>query len=169
MDGRLSGSSVSTVNDDQYDAARREARKLMQRVLPGIENVPVSGEPHPWVARIFDRFLTPFTARCRHIDARPVQPVFLNVSEGVWRCRRCVGDHALELTAALAAGWSLGPIEEFTCDMCRRYVGRELVPLTIRQDFWVIDLAICQRCQDFAANNGAHLYVPNDGHTKEKK
>lgn len=124
-------------SEDQIQAAITHSRQMVNNVLGVPGHRPQDHLPD-WVMELFDRFTTPTTPRCAHIARRPMQPWFLTVWEGTWRCRRC---------AVMASRVHLSQIEEGTCDLCRRYVRPErLTPTVLRSDIWILTLATCPAC-----------------------
>jgi hypothetical protein len=141
---------------EQIEAANSEARGMMRAALPGSR---VSrGQVPAWAAEMMnidgDIAAAP---RCRHLEASPAQPWMAYAWEHVWRCRRCTAEHA----RATAGKPLLSPVEEGTCDKCRRYVGAEQLDLLmLRQDLWMLTAAVCRDCQGWAQSNGAKVWSP---------
>jgi len=135
---------------EQAEAAQRETRSLMDAILPGHHRG--QGLMPSWAAQMFQ--LTHETPRCRHLASRPVQPWFAHMWEGIWRCRACIQERVASGVQSVA-----NPIEDGTCDRCRRFVGGDqLTLLILRQDLWVLDVALCPDCARFATANGADEY-----------
>lgn len=133
---------------DQAQAATVETRKLVATALGLAANHPGSGTS-PLFEELWAKYQN--AQRCRHLADRPIQPSLMMLPHDAWLCRPCMGtlSHALH-------GTTLDPIEEFTCDRCRRYV-RKLGPAIVRQDLWVIFLSLCRRCECEAVEQGAKL------------
>lgn len=131
---------------DQARAATSEARDMMAAALGLDQHRPTRGTS-PLFDELWEQYA--LAARCEHLHTRPVQPWLLTLPWVMWLCRACGGEFSTQMR-----GTSLGPIEEFTCDRCRRYV-RSLTPTVIRQDFWTIFLSLCRRCEQHALNHGA--------------
>lgn len=144
---------------DQIAAATAETRTLMGRAIPGAEHAPCKAQS-AWSAEVLDRLCTPTAPRCRHLARRPIQPAFAFIWEGHWRCRRCVQDHAQAEHKAMQNGtWrGLGSEEEGTCDRCRTEVGPNLLTATVlRTDMFVVQAAICPRCERTLVREGGRL------------
>jgi hypothetical protein len=137
------------IDNDQIRAAVAETREMIAHALPGAQGIrPMATEPD-WFRVMFDRFLTPDTPRCPHLAARPVQPALLTVCVGRWLCRRCITS---------APRPRLTPIEEGTCDRCRRYVGSDrLTAGILRSDLWTLIAGLCPRCRDDGIDAGGLL------------
>lgn len=144
---------------EQAEAAVRHARRNVATALG------VPDEPSPrGVSALFEELWARHgdDPRCRHLDARPLQPWNLFPASRVWRCGPCQGTWSAQQRATRAAGLPiLDAVEEFTCDRCRRYVPADpLQPTVIRQDFWVIVCALCRRCTRAAQSAGAKVVTP---------
>jgi len=130
---------------DQAIAARTEAAEQMMRVFPEARGMKPARPPE-WVAEFVDRMILD-AALCPHVRRGP-RPMYAFVWERHWRCRPCLTAWTDEQQALREAGKArtLGPIEEFTCDFCRRYTGRTLSPVVIRLDLWIVNGAACEVC-----------------------
>lgn len=150
--------------DDQIGGAVAETRALIERSMPGI-GAPHQGEMPGWARQLTDRFFTPTCPRCLHLETNPLQPSFLFVWEGVWRCRACVLRHAQAKRSEMAQGTyaGLGVVEEHTCDRCRRRSDETLTAGVIRQDVWVINLGLCASCVEYTAAHGGRLWQGGRG------
>jgi hypothetical protein len=124
---------------DQVQAANAEAHRNITTAL-GLPDVPATAGTSTLFEELWQRFAT--APRCTHLQRRPVQPSHLVAWSGVWRCSPCLR----EFTDATRG--TLDPIEEFTCDRCRRYAPSSIEPAVIRQDFWVVVAGLCGPCSD---------------------
>lgn len=146
-----------TALTDQLDAARTEARRMMQRAFPTATHQTAASA---WVDQLPERFIHERTPRCPHIDARPAQPGFCLVWEGVLRCRACQTAHTTGTARAQLAGTyaGLGDVEEGRCDRCRTCVGGDqLTPGVARSALWVFIFAACQGCTAELRTEGGQL------------
>lgn len=84
---------------------------------------------------------------CDHLHAHPMQPWNIFIAKRSWKCDQCWAYAVKDMMDGVRIGKNLGPVEEFTCDLCRRYSPNTLVPLLMRIDIFVMHGAVCQRCQ----------------------
>jgi hypothetical protein len=135
---------------DQIAAAVAETRAAVNAVF----GLPADQKPEhgtsPFVEQLLDILCVPEVPRCPHLAARPVQPAVMSLPWLEWRCRPCCKTFSESMN-----GRSLGVVEEFTCDRCRRYVpSGPLTPAVLRQDMWVIIASLCKRCTALAEQHG---------------
>lgn len=89
--------------------------------------------------------------RCTHLAADPYQTWNVFIADGNWRCNECYVYYcANELTG------SLSDMEEFTCDICRRYALATIAPLIIRIDIFALRGGACGRCFDTYGDTGEY-------------
>lgn len=97
--------------------------------------------------------------RCAHLTPGPYQTWNVFIADGNWRCNECYAYYrANELAGSLSA------VEEFTCDICRRYAPATIAPLVIRIDMFVLRGAACGRCFDTYGDTTDNV---SDGTTDE--
>ena len=150
---------LTTTLDEQIDAAVADTRSMVATALPDTRNITPSMVMPPWVRDLLDQLTGPRIRRCAHLGRRPVQPWLTSVSDGMWRCRPCASGHAVAEVDAIAHGRRiLDPVEEGTCDRCRRNVDPDaLTGAVIRAGLWVLVAALCGRCMRDAVSDGGHL------------
>jgi hypothetical protein len=92
-----------------------------------------------------------------------MQPTYVYGWEGYFRCRSCTLREGQDGLRQQAAGTyrGLGPIEEHTCDRCRRYAGNNLTPTILRFNMLVIFVALCPRCEKWLIEQGAVVLENN--------
>lgn len=130
--------------DDAFEATQAKTR---ERIAPLKANgTQMVGAEAEQVAQAIAEKLLPEhgpVATCGHLQADPMQIWNVQIAEGVWRCDECAMRHFERLQRE---GLWLGPIEEFTCDLCRRYISSELTPVVLRVDNLILRGGICTRC-----------------------
>jgi hypothetical protein len=144
---------------EQIEAANRETRGMIATALPGAK-VDRGRKIPAWAARMLSIDEDIRSApRCRHLIERPAQPWMAHAAEHIWRCRECASEHARQSLRAGTPLWD--PVEEGTCDMCRRYVGgSNLSLLVLREDLWIMTCGLCDCCHQHALANGARAWQP---------
>ncbi|MDN5858794.1 MAG: hypothetical protein L0H84_09245 [Pseudonocardia sp.] len=150
--------------EDQIAAASADTRDRIARALPGAEDVKPATSHSAWSEATLDRLCAPDVPRCRHLRRRPVQPSYVLVWEGHWRCVGCADEDARRQHDAMRDGtWrsTLGTVEERTCDRCRREVGPDLLtPTILRDHMLVVVAALCPRCVRLMQCEGGQLLEP---------
>jgi len=145
------------LNEDQLSAAKAESRKMVNHLL----GLPADTKPDiglsPFVEELLVSLTPPDAPRCKHLWQRPMQPWMLMLPFRKWHCKACFVEFGRRHSEELKQGYSLGPIEEFTCDRCRTYVGKMLNPLVIRQDLWTIVGSVCDPCMALGIKQGGRM------------
>src|SRR6266498_1850209 len=136
--------------DDQINAARHEARAVTERML-GTAQTDHDEVMHGFMNRLLDAVLEQKTGGCKH--AGSPQPMFASVWERYWRCRPCFIAHA-KMVSALG-GEGLSEVEEHTCDLCHKYVPKQLAMLHMRVDIFFVYAGMCDDCASFMRQHGA--------------
>lgn len=144
---------------DQIEAALAETRGMVSKALGVKDDGRKQG-----ISRTFEEIWATASEarRCKHLEAAPVQPWIMGLPDRTWRCRSCSVEESIR---RLRLGLSYGPIEEHTCDRCRRYVPPvngecALTPVVIRQDIWLILASACGPCGEALAREGATFVAP---------
>jgi hypothetical protein len=140
-------------SSDQWQAAIAEMRTMVGRVV-GTDHTTHKNRQSPVFLELWERFVD--APRCEHLAKRPLQPALLTVHFGVWLCRACVVTFGQRWKSSRS---SLGPIEEHTCDRCRRFV-TDFTVAVIREDIWMFTAAICKRCERDLVALGGQLREP---------
>ncbi len=150
--------SRRTAFRDQAKAAVAEARRDVAGAF-GLPDEPAPRGVSPFFDELWDRHGQ--SRRCSHLSLRPLQPWHLFPADGVWRCKPCQGMWAATRKSDIAARRPfLDPVEEFTCDRCRRFSPGGLEPAVVRQDFWVIVVGLCGRCFARVESEGGRVVAP---------
>jgi hypothetical protein len=142
------------MNVEQADAASADTRRILADA--GIGDGTPGPDANLWadafVGQIMDRGAT----ACLHVKRRPAQPIFAYAWERIWRCRQCDVAHTGKAVEQRRAGThpDLGPIEEHTCDRCRRYCRDPLTVLVVRCGFVVVYAGLCTSCANEAEQAG---------------
>ncbi len=171
----MSDPTIGDFLEEQAKAALAEARRLAAATFPELRDKPFPrlDELPSWLTDIFNRMATADTPRCEHLRKRPAQPWWAYVWEGTWRCKRCVQTHAAEMKSQFyrTGVWNphLGEREEFTCDRCRTYAGKTLVPMVARIDIWFLSLSLCDSCTEKAQSEGGVVFGPDGEVETEQK
>lgn len=80
---------------------------------------------------------------CAHIAEDPVRIWNCLIAVGAWKCDECWAYFGQEIQE----GFTLGDLEERTCDLCHRYAPRTMQPLMLRIDHFVMAGGACARCR----------------------
>ncbi len=133
-------SKAQQTERDRFEGAQKATRSVIAPLKGhGLEISNSSGED---LARaLLDRLLSN-GARCDHLAAEPYQTWNTFIAVGDWRCNECYTYFERKLPGSLA------PMEDYTCDLCRRFAPTSLSPLVFRLDFFVMRGAACSRCFD---------------------
>jgi hypothetical protein len=138
-------SSVSV--DDEIAVASRETRDKIAESLVNRIDVKVTGKVEARVKRLLDEKLARSPNGCGHLKSRPIQTWHIFLFDDVWRCDECWLRFASSMQDR---GLRLSPLEESTCDYCRRFSPTSLAPTVSRVGTFVLYGAACRRCaQDF--------------------
>lgn len=87
----------------------------------------------------------PGITRCDHLAIHPAQPWNIFLAAKRWLCDECWERRAEEISIGEKHHF-LGPVEEHTCDLCRRFKPEKLQPLMFRIDLFVMHGAACENC-----------------------
>lgn len=129
--------------------ARLSAASRRTRIV--IEGIEANGTPMEHSASaelalgLLDERIDRNSARiCPHLDEDPAQPWSCLIATGEWKCDQCWAYHRVALANGSA---QLDPVEELTCDLCRRFAPTSLEPLVLRINHWVMYGGACGRCR----------------------
>jgi hypothetical protein len=135
-------SKATQTDEDRFKGAQKATRSVIAPLKDTASALEIRGPSGEDLANeLLDRLLTN-GARCGHLGADPYQTWNTFIAVGDWRCNECFLYFAQNLPG------SLTPMEEHTCDLCRRFAPTTLSPLVMRIDFFVMRGAACSRCFD---------------------
>lgn len=123
---------------DQFHAASREARNLLRRAATVGGTAVDTSEPTPWLAAQIEAvkasIMDETVRMCEHLLAAPGIAVVTIWRPGVMACGRCAD-------ALLTAG----PVEQSTCDRCRRIVAL-IHPCAATFGPFLLTYGLCPTC-----------------------
>jgi hypothetical protein len=127
----------------QRIAELRESPSGVEMVRPDSESI---------ATRILDELTPPYNVAqpCPHLITDPYQTWNVLIAEKRWRCDQCWA----YFEERIREGFRLNPIEEFTCDICRRYASKTLGPMVLRVDTFVVRGGVCGGCADRYQSRG---------------
>lgn len=130
---------------DNLNAASRRTREQLKPVFENGTEIKTSASVRERAEQFLDRKLQETKGRaCPHIKAQPAQTWHINLWDDMWRCDEC----HLRFAESFRTGNSrLDPIEDHSCDYCRRYTPRTMQPMVMRMGIHVMYGAICRRCR----------------------
>jgi hypothetical protein len=128
--------------DEQLVAASRKTRAELEANLPNRTDVRSTEEVNDQFTGLLDEKIATARSRCGHLDASPVQTWNIFLWNHTWRCDECMFRFAMEHRDRPL----LSPLEENTCDYCRRYSPIYLRPTISRISTFVLYGSACRRC-----------------------
>ena len=127
---------------EQFHSASAVTREKLRLEL-GDRAIAGSELGNSWLRDMVESlFDAEATTVCPHLSTHPAQTWHALIAEGTWRCSECWEAFR---QGFFAKGPVLTPIEEHTCDVCRRFVGT-MSPLVGRLDHLVLHGGVCRRC-----------------------
>jgi hypothetical protein len=144
MRSRYRESLAALSAEDRLDEANDVVRHRMQELRDSVGVEMASAEAESEAMAILDQLSPPQNKRnpCSHLIADPYQTWNVLIAEGGWRCDQCWA----YLSSDVTDGYRLDPIEDFTCDLCRRYAPKSLTALVLRVDMFVMRGGACGSC-----------------------
>ena len=130
--------------DELLESANAVARARISD-LGSTGGVPMLAPESESIALKFLDSLTPpqnAQPSCDHLVVDPFQTWNVLIADGRWRCDQCNA----YFHQSVQEGFNLGELEEFTCDVCRRYTPMTLGPMVLRVGIFVMTGGVCGRC-----------------------
>lgn len=122
---------------DAQQATRDSIKTLKSQATP-IQ----SEEGETLGVALLERLIGDTPSTCSHLRIEPLQTWYTLIADGAWKCAECWAYFGRDIQE----GFTLGFVEEQTCDLCRRYSPSGLNPLVIRIDIHVMTGGACRRC-----------------------
>ncbi len=136
----------SMTEEERLEAANGVVRHRMAELKESVGVQMAAPEAESAAMRILDSLSPPQNPRqpCGHLIADPYQTWNVLIAEGGWRCDQCWA----YLSEAVKSGVRLDPVEDFTCDLCRRYTPKTIGPMVLRVDTFVMRGGVCSSCSE---------------------
>ena len=123
-------------------ASKAAGDRIKEAVAPF--GTPMDAKFTSMAETILDR-LMPSDKVCSHLMSNPAQVWNTFIADGNWKCDQC---WAYQVDRIRKTGPVLDSVEEFTCDLCRRYSPTSIEPLLIRNGPFVMNGGTCRRCRE---------------------
>jgi hypothetical protein len=134
---------------EAFDAASKRTKEKALENLPNRIDIPATGKMKERFTGYLDQKLATAKGRCPHLESNPVQTWNIMMWDNTWRCDEC----ALRFSVEYRQRPFLDPIEDHSCDYCRRYSPRFLQPTVSRVGTFLLYGAACRRCtQEFSGD-----------------
>jgi hypothetical protein len=142
--GRLLREHYKAAGEKKFQDLLQEAvvrtREDIDSEFAGVRKIE-GDKTKDWLVKFLDKKLEEGSP-CDHLRVQPAQTWNMSLGDPGWLCEECMLRRHQDL---FAGRWRLSAIEDFTCDICRRYV-RDILPLVLRVDIYVMRGGCCQRC-----------------------
>lgn len=133
----------NTSLDDRLAASSRQTEAKLLASLPDRIDIPATSSINERFVKLLDEKIATAKKHCPHLDSDPVQTWHVFLWDDTWRCDEC----SFRFAAAHRSGPPLlSPLEESTCDYCRRYSPTFLHQTVSRVGTFVLYGAACRRC-----------------------
>jgi hypothetical protein len=124
-------------------ASRRTEEKILAALPDGFRvDIPATGRNRERFLGYLDRKIATAKGRCQHLQSGPAQTWHTYMWDETWRCDEC----NIRFAMANRRRPLLSPIEEYSCDYCRRYSPTYLQPTLTRVSNFLLYGAACRRC-----------------------
>jgi hypothetical protein len=135
--------AVNTARNAFTSASRRTKEYLLSTLQNRID-VKLTSKIESKANKLLNEKLEATAGKaCGHLRGRPAQTWNLCLWDDTWRCNEC----ALRFSESVRLGaFRLDPIEDHSCDYCRRYCPNTLSPMVMRVGIHVMHGAMCRRC-----------------------
>lgn len=130
-----------TPEEAYHAASRRTKEKVFKHVTNRID-VPATGKIRERFIGYLDQKLATAKGRCPHLASDPAQTWHIAMWDDTWRCDEC----SMRFSIEYQKHPFLDPIEDHSCDYCRRYSPRSLEQTLTRIDTFLLYGAACRRC-----------------------
>lgn len=124
-------------------AVSRETEDKLLASLPDRTNIPATDEMKERFIKILDNKIATAKGGCGHLRSQPTQTWHIFMWDDIWRCNECLLRFSV---SRRNRGPLLSPMEENTCDYCRRYSPTYLKQTVSRVGQFVLYGAACRRC-----------------------
>jgi hypothetical protein len=136
--------------EDALDAASRRTKEKVLAGVPNRVDISATGSNRERFLGYLDEKIATAKERCPHLEANPAQTWHIFMWDSTWRCDEC----NVRFTMDSRERPYLSPIEEHSCDYCRRYSPRYLEPTLTRAGNFLVYGAACRRCaREFEAGD----------------
>ncbi|GLY27420.1 hypothetical protein [Kineosporia sp. NBRC 101731] len=139
-------------HDEKFDLASAAASERL-REDAGSNGVELdAAEFGDRIEQRIAELLSPPVPVCEHLESDPDQVWSTFIAHADWKCDACWEQERQEV---LRTGTKFDAIEEFTCDLCRRYAPKSIAKLVIRHGIFLLRGGACARCQAHEASQRA--------------
>lgn len=129
--------------EESLETAIRDTGTKLTAALPNHVKVPATTKSHERFTAFLDEKIAS-AEKCGHLKSQPAQTWHIFMWGDTWRCDECMA--RFSYVGKTDGTPFLSPLEEMTCDYCRRYSPTYLQPTITRIGTFVLYGAACRRC-----------------------
>jgi hypothetical protein len=128
--------------NEALGAASKRTQEKIDKNIPNKIHVSPKGEMNKRFIGYVDKKIAAAKGHCAHLESDPVQTWNIAMWDDTWRCDECTGLFSIVYRQRPF----LDPIEDKSCDYCRRYSPNFLQQTITKLDTFVLYGAACKRC-----------------------
>ncbi len=129
-------------HSEAFEAASRRTKEKILSALPNRTEISATDGMKERFLGHLDEKLASAKGRCPHLTSNPAQTWNIFMWNDRWRCDEC----HLRFATDCQRQSPLAPIEDLSCDYCRRYSPTYLKPTVSRVGTFLLYGAACRRC-----------------------
>lgn len=139
----------ASLNEALAAASRRTQEKVLNRIPDRVDISPTGKLRERFIGYLDEKIATA-KGRCPHLISDPLQTWHIMMWDDNWRCDEC----AFVFSREYRRRPFLDPIEDQSCDYCRRYSPTFLQQTISKVGTFLLYGAACRRCaQEFEAGD----------------